>query len=133
MSTRPCCASGSSPLGKARQRLCSPRRRPGRGHWWCGASPEPLGEPPAAESAGERDFLATGRSVLSAIPGVQQFSVSRQVSEKSNFAFQFAMVFADQAAYDAYNTHPDHLGFVAGRWVPEVAEFQEFDFVTLEG
>jgi quinol monooxygenase YgiN len=87
----------------------------------------------APGSPEEAAFLATGRRVLAAIPGVQQFEVSRQVSDKSRLTFQFAMVFADQAAYDAYNTHPDHVGFVAGRWVPQVADFQEFDFVSLEG
>jgi Stress responsive A/B Barrel Domain len=85
----------------------------------------------APGSPEEADFLATGRSLLSAIPGVQQFEVNRQISAKSPMTLQFAMVFADQAAYEAYNTHPDHLGFVEGRWVPEVAEFQEFDFVAI--
>ena len=85
----------------------------------------------APGSPAEADFLTAGRRVLTAIPGVQQCEVNRQVSAKSALVFQLAMVFDDQAAYDAYNTHPDHVGFVAGRWVPEVAEFQEFDFVTL--
>ncbi|PCE16003.1 hypothetical protein AUC47_10875 [Microbacterium sp. SZ1] len=79
-------------------------------------------------STEERDFLATGRSVLSAIPGVEDFSVRRQVSPKSDLEHQFSMVFADRAAYDAYNDHPAHAAFVAERWVPEVAAFQEYDF-----
>lgn len=83
-----------------------------------------------AGSAEEADFLATGRETLTSIPGVDQFTVNRQVSAKSPLAFQFSMAFADQAAYDAYNEHPAHVGFVEGRWIPEVAEFQEFDFVT---
>jgi hypothetical protein len=40
------------------------------------------------------------------------------------------MVFADQAAYEAYDTHPVHLGFVETRWVPQVTSFQEYDFVA---
>ena len=40
------------------------------------------------------------------------------------------MSFADQAAYDAYDAHPDHRGFVAERWQSEVAEFAEQDFVA---
>jgi hypothetical protein len=38
------------------------------------------------------------------------------------------MVFADREAYAAYDAHPDHVAFVEGRWVPEVADFQEYDF-----
>lgn len=83
-----------------------------------------------AGSAEEADFLDTGRATLTAIPGVTDFQVNRQVSAKSDLVWQFSMVFADQSAYDAYNTHPAHVGFVASRWVPEVEEFQEYDFVA---
>ena len=69
--------------------------------------------------------------VLAAIPGVEQFEHLRQVSAKSDFAFGFSMEFADQAAYDAYNAHPDHVAFVRDRWVPEVERFQELDYVPL--
>lgn len=81
-------------------------------------------------SAQERDFLATGRDTLTSIPGVTEFAVHRQVNPKSGLRHQFTMVFADQDAYDAYNLHPAHVGFVEDRWVPEVAEFQEYDFVA---
>lgn len=79
----------------------------------------------------EAAFLADGRRILTGIPGVEEFVVSRQVSPKSDHRFQFAMTFADQDAYDAYNVHPDHVGFVEGRWVPEVAAFDELDLVPL--
>ena len=69
------------------------------------------------------------RGDLTAIPGVTDFVVNRQVGAKSDLAWQFSMVFADGAAYDAYNTHPDHVGFVRDRWASEVVAFQEFDFV----
>lgn len=69
--------------------------------------------------------------VLDAIPGVQNFERLRQVSPKADFAFGFSMEFADQAAYQAYNTHPDHVAFVRDRWVPEVARFQEIDYIPL--
>ncbi|MBD5786071.1 Dabb family protein [Cellulosimicrobium terreum] len=85
----------------------------------------------AADSPEEAEFLVTGRRILTAIPGVQDFTVSRQTSAKSPFTFQFSMVFADAAAYAAYDAHPDHQGFVVGRWVPEVAEFAELDLVPL--
>jgi hypothetical protein len=84
-----------------------------------------------AGSPGEAEFLRTARDTLSAIPGVQDFAVHRQVSRKSDLTHQFSMRFADEAAYAAYDSHPAHTGFVANRWVPEVAEFQELDFVAL--
>lgn len=67
--------------------------------------------------------------MLSSIPGVQQFTIQRQVSDKSDLTHQFTMVFADRAAYQAYNDHPTHVAFVAERWTAEVADFQEYDFV----
>lgn len=79
-------------------------------------------------SAAETGFLDTARAILAAIPGVSDFTINRQVSPKSDLDWQFSMVFADQDAYDGYNAHPAHVGFVEGRWVPEVAAFQEYDF-----
>ncbi|MFJ4230826.1 Dabb family protein [Cellulosimicrobium cellulans] len=84
-----------------------------------------------AGSAEEAEFLGTALRTLTAIPGVRDFTVSRQVSAKSPLTFQFSMVFDDDAAYAAYDAHPDHRGFVADRWVPEVAGFQELDLVPL--
>jgi heme-degrading monooxygenase HmoA len=84
----------------------------------------------AAGSAAEADFLAAlGR--LKPLPGVEKFEVLRQVSLKSEFTFGVSMEFANQAAYDGYNTHPDHVAFVKSRWVPEVAAFTEIDYVPL--
>jgi hypothetical protein len=83
-----------------------------------------------AGSADEAGFLDTATRVLTGIPGVEDFTIDRQVSAKSDLVWRFSMRFADQAAYDAYNEHPDHVGFVAGRWVPEVAAFQEYDFIA---
>lgn len=83
-----------------------------------------------AGSDAERVFLEAAL-VLAAIPGVQQFERLRQVSAETDFAFGFSMAFADQAAYDAYNAHPDHVAFVRDRWVPEVERFQELDYIAL--
>ena len=69
--------------------------------------------------------------VLVTIPGVQKFEKLRQVSAKNNYAFGFSMEFADQAAFDVYNGHPDHTAFVQGRWIPEVTKFLEIDYVAL--
>lgn len=83
-----------------------------------------------AGSAEERAFLKAA-DILISIPGVQQFRKSRQVSGKNKFQFGFSMLFADQATYEAYNVHPDHVAFVQNCWIPEVAEFLEADFVDL--
>ncbi|GAA0928142.1 Dabb family protein [Virgisporangium aurantiacum] len=81
-------------------------------------------------STAEIEFLASGRATLISIPGVTAFAVNRQVSPKSDLTWQFSMVFADQAAYDAYNAHPAHVEFVETRWKTEVDAFQEYDFVA---
>jgi heme-degrading monooxygenase HmoA len=85
-----------------------------------------------AGSAEEQDFLAAN-AALGDIPGVQRFEMLRQVSPKNDFTFGVSMEFADQAAYDAYNTHAERVAFVRDRWVPEVADFLEIDVVPLEG
>lgn len=82
-------------------------------------------------SAEEAAFLADGRRILTAIPGVERFEVSRQVSPKNDYSFGFSMEFADQATYDGYDRHPDHAAFVRGRWIPEVEAFLEIDTVRL--
>ena len=80
----------------------------------------------AKGSTEEAAFLAANRT-LSSIPGVEQFELLRQISPKNNFDFCVLMAFADQAAYQAYNNHPDHIAFVQTRWLPEVADFMEID------
>lgn len=87
-----------------------------------------LKHPPG--SAEEEEFLAAA-TVLAAIPGVEKFERLREVSPKNGYAFGFSMEFADQAAYDHYDRHPDHVAFVEGRWIPEVADFLEIDYAPL--
>lgn len=79
----------------------------------------------------EEGALLRDAKVLADIPGVEKFEQLRQVSPKNDYAFGFSMEFADQAAYTAYNEHPDHVAFVRDRWVPEVARFLEIDYVAL--
>lgn len=81
-------------------------------------------------SAEETAFLQAAL-VLADIDGVEKFEQLAQVSPKNDYRFGFSMEFADQAAYDAYNTHPDHVAFVADRWVPEVDDFLEIDYTLL--
>jgi len=84
----------------------------------------------AAGSAAEAAFLESA-DILAAIPGVQMFEKLRQVSPKNDYTFGFSMEFDNQAAYDGYNNHPDHVAFVRDRWVPEVARFMEIDYLAL--
>lgn len=81
-------------------------------------------------SAEERKFLEDAL-VLERIPTVRHFERLKQVSPKNGYRFGFSMEFADQAAYDAYNTHPDHVAFVRDRWQKEVVDFLEIDTLPL--
>ena len=83
-----------------------------------------------SESPEARKFLREGERILAGIPGVQNFECLRQISPKNSFQYGFSMEFQDQSAYDAYNQHPDHLAFVADRWIPEVKEFLEIDYTN---
>ena len=83
-----------------------------------------------AGSPEERSFLEAA-TALADIPGVDRFEQLDQVSAKNSFTYGFSMEFADQSAYDAYNTHPIHVAFVRDRWVPEVDDYLELDYVPL--
>ena len=77
---------------------------------------------------GGRGGLPRSAAELGAIPGVEAFEVLSEVSPKNGYRFGISMEFADQAAYDAYNAHPDHVRFVETRWLPEVSDFLEIDY-----
>jgi heme-degrading monooxygenase HmoA len=81
-------------------------------------------------SSAESDFLAAA-GALSAIPGVEAFELLRETSPKNGYRFGISMEFADRAAYEGYNEHPDHVRFVEERWLPEVAGFLEVDYEPL--
>ena len=83
------------------------------------------------DSADEQAFLDTCRRILAPISGVRGFRVLKETSPKNDFVFGLTMDFADQAAYDAYSNHPDHVDFVQNIWIPKVAEFQEIDYVDV--
>lgn len=85
----------------------------------------------APGSPQEANFLDAQRT-LKSIPGVEKFEVLRQVSVKNDYSFGVSMEFADQGAYDGYNSHPAHVAFVRDRWLPEVAAFMEIDYVILD-
>ena len=84
----------------------------------------------AKGSAEEKKFLEDAL-VLTEIPGVNKFERLRQTSPKNNYSFGFSMEFDDQAAYDTYNGHPLHVAFVRARWLVEVSDFMEIDYVAI--
>jgi len=84
----------------------------------------------APGSAEEKKFLADAQ-VLAKIPTVRHFEQLRQVSRKNAYKFGFSMEFDDQAGYDAYDRHPDHVAFVRDRWKKEVTDFLEIDYTRL--
>ncbi|MCF7849319.1 MAG: Dabb family protein [Kiritimatiellales bacterium] len=79
-------------------------------------------------SDAERVFLVKAAE-LGKIPGVGNFQMLKETSPKNPYTLGLSMEFADQAAYDAYNNHPEHVGFVQQVWLKEVADFQEIDHV----
>jgi hypothetical protein len=80
-------------------------------------------------SVEERQFLEAAEQ-LGAIPGVEAFELLAEVSPKNDYRFGISMEFADRAAYERYNSHPDHVQFVQGRWLPEVRNFLEVDYAS---
>lgn len=84
-----------------------------------------------AGSQEERAFLEAARK-LAAIPTVKKFECLRQVGKKNPFDFGLSMEFSSPEDYEAYNLHPNHVDFVQTRWLPEVANFMEIDYVVLD-
>lgn len=76
----------------------------------------------------ERRFLEDGERILTSIPVVNNFRVYKQVSPKNEYRHGFAMEFASQDDYEAYNDHPLHVQFVNERWLTEVEKFLEIDY-----
>jgi hypothetical protein len=81
-------------------------------------------------SAEELDFLDAIRR-LEAIPGVEAFELTREVSPKNDYRFGLTMEFADRIAFGSYNEHPEHVKFVETRWDAEISEFLEIDTIAL--
>ena len=76
----------------------------------------------------ELDFLRAAQE-LAGISTVKNFECLRQISEKNSFDFGLSMEFNSAEDYETYNTHPLHVEFVNARWIPEVDDFMEIDYV----
>jgi len=79
-------------------------------------------------SVQETDFLAAAARLAEVIPGVEAFEVLREVSPKNAFLHGLSMEFADRAAYETYDRHPEHVAFVRDRWLAEVSDSLEIDY-----
>lgn len=82
-------------------------------------------------SEAEKAFLNEALT-LTEIPTVKKFERLKQCSPKCEHHFGFSMEFDNEADYQTYNDHPNHTKFVNERWIPEVASFQEIDYVAYE-
>jgi hypothetical protein len=82
-------------------------------------------------SESEHEFLEAAKH-LATIPGVEKFECLQQISKKNRFEFGLSMEFANQQLYDSYNNHPKHVGFIQERWLKEVEDFLEIDYVVLQ-
>jgi len=80
-------------------------------------------------SEAESDFLEAA-AALAAIDGVEAWELLREVSPKNGYRYGISMEFANRAAYDGYNDHPEHVRFVQDRWNAEVEDFLEIDYVA---
>jgi quinol monooxygenase YgiN len=66
---------------------------------------------------------------LADIEGVIDFKVVNETSPKNHYTNGVTMQFADQKAYDAYNSNPQHQKFVQEIWMKMVEDFMEIDYV----
>ncbi|MGF1450056.1 MAG: Dabb family protein [Opitutales bacterium] len=86
---------------------------------------------PVAENA--EKLLDGCRKLLTDIPGVQNFRVGAPVPSSrgivdGSYAVAISMDFTDQAAADAYQAHPQHVGFVNDYFKPLVGRAVVYDF-----
>ena len=82
-------------------------------------------------SAAEKEFLHEAL-VLTTIPTVKNFERLRQCSKECEHHFGCSMEFDNEADYQTYSNHPVHTQFVNERWIPEVASFQEIDYIAYQ-
>jgi len=80
-----------------------------------------------------REKLLAAARELGEIPGCENFRTGVAVPSArgvvdDSFAVAISMDFADQAAADAYQGHPDHLRFVQEAVKPMVKRFVVYDF-----
>lgn len=65
---------------------------------------------------------------MSFIPGVLNFKIFRQVSQKNDFDYCLSMEFETDKQYNNFNNHPEHINFVETFWLNFVEKFLELDY-----
>ena len=81
-------------------------------------------------STQEQAFFQASQK-LSQIPGVLNFQVLKQTSNKNNFTYGLLMEFENQVSYENYSNHQDHVRFIDDFWIKNVADFLEIDYEKL--
>lgn len=83
--------------------------------------------------SGRAKLLAGAEQLLQAIPGVDNFRYgapvpSPRAAVDDSFAMAISMDFADQAAADTYQSHPNHVRFIEEYVKPLSKRFLVYDF-----
>ncbi|MDQ5834385.1 MAG: Dabb family protein [Actinomycetota bacterium] len=63
-------------------------------------------------------------------PAPRPHGVRSKAARKNAYRFGISIEFADRAAYEGYNDHPDHVRFVQECWLSEVSDFLEPDYAA---
>lgn len=82
---------------------------------------------------GKRDRLLAGAATLAEIPNVLEFRSGKAIPSSrpvvdSSYAVALSMSFADQAAAEAYQSHPIHREFVEQCVKPLTSKVLVYDF-----
>lgn len=81
-------------------------------------------------SDAEKEFLDKAVA-LKSINTVMNMTKVTEIGQKNDFDWGLTMQFKNQADYDTYSNHPDHVDFVKNVWDKEVVDFMEIDY-TIE-
>lgn len=79
------------------------------------------------------ELIAGANRYLRTIPGVLHFHVGKMVSSprpvvQQSYQVGLNLIFADKAAHDAYQTHPQHVEFVEKVFKPLCRKVVVYDF-----
>ncbi len=75
-----------------------------------------------------RAIAAAGRTILSAIPGVEVVSFGEALAAAEPYAWCVRIRLRDETARNAFDAHSAHLDFVFQQWVPALVEYSVRDY-----
>lgn len=78
------------------------------------------------------DMMATGRQVLSPIPGVRRVFTGRAVQDQAGYRYCWLVRFAGAAVIDSYRDHPDHKRFADTLFRPIAEDRISIDYESVE-